>query len=246
MNPSYAAFMEVCHRSFAQDGRQGGDYFRSHEQRFWNTYRICQRLVRPGDSLISVGAGSAYIEHALHKLDGVKVTVVDFPEAIESHRREYEASGFTMVGQDLTQPMQIEERFNFALSCEIVEHIPEDPQKHVNALSAVLAKTGHLVLTTPNLGNLRVLLRLALMRPILPDPSASFGPVSYENEGVHRREYMPQEIFQCYSRAGLKHAGIYFTDNATSKTPKDRLLGVASALVPRFAQSMILVGQKVG
>ena len=111
------SFIDHCVAASGRLGyrNQDRDYLAEHEQRFYATWRLCRWLVTPGRSLLSIGAGGAFVESAL-AADGTEVTVVDFPEA------------------------------------------------------------------------------MALMRPLLPPAERAFGPVSFENEGVHRREYMPSEI----------------------------------------------------
>ncbi|WP_427912363.1 class I SAM-dependent methyltransferase [Ramlibacter sp. MMS24-I3-19] len=240
-------FFEVCTTCVPQASRQGGDYLDEHRMRLWSTFKVCEELLQPGDSIISVGAGSAYVEHALHRAKKVQVTVVDFPEAIQAHAKEYARSEFRTVAADLTRPLDIPPRFDLALSCEIIEHIPRDPQLHISLLAGFLAPAsprGYMVVTTPNFGNVRNIVKLAMMRPIMPPASRVFGDVCYENEGVHRREYLPSEIISCMDKAGLRHIHTYYTENEEAHSLKNRVGSVASKIAGRFAQTMIVVGRR--
>lgn len=244
---SQAEFLKVCKQCVSQTGRQGSSYLAEHLLRLWTTYRVCEQFLDVGSSMISVGAGSAYVEHAIAHFKGVSVTVVDFPEAIEASARDYERSNFKMIAHDLTRPFELQEKFDLALSCEIIEHIPEDPQKHIALLSAWLKdgdSRGHIVVTTPNLANLRTVMRLVTMKPIMPPARTFFGAVSYENEGVHRREYVPSEIVAAFAECGLTHRQTFFTENGMPSSAKQRLFALAAKLSSRFAQTMILVAQR--
>jgi 2-polyprenyl-3-methyl-5-hydroxy-6-metoxy-1,4-benzoquinol methylase len=243
---SQADFLEVCRRCVPESGRQGADYLDEHVLRFWTTFRVCERLIEDGASMISVGAGSAYVEHAIAHFKRASVTVIDFPEAIAAHAHDYARSNFKTIAHDLTQPIELPAAFDLALSCEIIEHLPQAPEKHLAMLSSWLKqgeRPGRLVVTTPNLANLRNVMRLALMKPILAPPERFFGEVCYENEHVHRREYVPCEIASAFAECGLTHTHTYFTENSRPATLKDRLFALASKVSGRFSQTMILVGQ---
>lgn len=244
---SRADFSEFCKQCVRETNRQGRDYLDEHLLRFWNTFRVCERLIDTGGTMISVGAGSAYVEHALAHFKRVAVTVIDYPAAIEVHRRDYARSHFTTIPHDLTRPLELPAKFDLALSSEIIEHLPQEPQRHIALLSQWLkhenGHRSHLVLTTPNFANLRNVMRLALMKPIMPPAGAVFGEVCYENEGVHRREYVPSEIASAIEDCGLRHVSTIFTENGLPSTPKERLFALASTLSSRLSQTMILVGR---
>lgn len=105
--------------------------------------------------------------------------------------------------------------------------------------SACVRPTGHLVVSTPNLGSVSSLLRLLFMRPLLPFPELTFGPVSYENEGVHRREYMPSEISAALTGAGLRPETVVFTTNHRPRRMKE-MAYLPAQLIPRLRPTMIV------
>ena len=240
----YRSFLRFCREIIPADARQGEHYLEEHSSRLFQTYRVCSSLLPLGSSLISVGAGSAYVEHALSKIHGIHVTVVDFPEAIQAHRSEYDRSNFKAYGFDLTRPEDIPERYDLALSCEIIEHIPAAPQKHLSLLKSWLKENGHIVVTTPNLAHLGNIVALLRMAPIMPPAEQFFSPVGFENEGVHRREYVPREIIQAFTALSFDHKETIFTNNHPPQSKKDYVKSIAGLLRARFRQTMILVAQR--
>lgn len=50
------------------------------------------------------------------------------------------------------------------------------------------------------------------MRPLFADPEKFFGPTCFENEGVHRREYMACEIQREMEKIGLCKFKVKYTN----------------------------------
>jgi SAM-dependent methyltransferase len=237
------SFLDRCAAARGHLGYQSGAYLADHSQRLYATWRICRRLLESG-TLLSIGAGSAFVETAL-SADGADVTVVDFPEAITLNEAYYGASGLKAVGADVSDPQALERlgQFDVVLAAEIVEHVPAPPSQLFSAWSACVRRRGHLVVSTPNLGSISSLLRLLFMRPLLPEAESTFGPVSFENEGVHRREYMPSEIGSALSAIGLSPRRPVFTVNHRPRGVKEWAY-VPAQLIPRFRPTMIMVATK--
>jgi protein-L-isoaspartate O-methyltransferase len=224
--------------------RQGADYLHFHRDRLWATYRMVAPHVGPGTAVLSVGGGSAYVEAALARFHGGAVTVVDFPQAIAENRAYYQNLGFAMIGADLTAGMATGLQggpFDMLLSSEIVEHVPESPRAQLAKLVPALGAGGRIFVTTPNLGSLRNMVKLALNRPIAHDPDLTFAPVTYENEGVHRREYTPTEIEDAMRAVGARPVGRTYCWYRRADVPW--ALRLAEAAVPRWRQCMIVHGQ---
>src|SRR5690348_655038 len=77
-------------------------YLRDHLLRFHETYKEAFGLLKVGGSVLSVGAGRAFVECALATSRNAQVTVFDFPEAIERNADQYAKFGFkTHVGNFL-------------------------------------------------------------------------------------------------------------------------------------------------
>src|SRR3982751_562359 len=123
---TYPEFLARCRRSASLNDRQGEDFLTYHAVRLHCTYRLCCGLLQKGGSLLSVGTGSAYVEAVLASELQARVVAVDFPAAIELHRRLYDANNFISVATDLSlDDLQLPiEPCDMVLSTEIVEHIP--------------------------------------------------------------------------------------------------------------------------
>jgi len=237
-------FLNRCADACGRLGHQNRAYLADHAERLYATWRLCRRLVPPGRSMLSIGAGSAFVENAL-AADGAEVTVVDFPEAIELNASHYRASGLSAVAGDASDPAALARlgEFDAVLAAEIVEHVPVAPSELFRGWSACVRGGGGLVVSTPNLGSVSSLLRLLFMRPLLPPAEQVFGPVSFENEGVHRREYMPSEIRSAFTSAGLRPEIVAFSLNHRPRGIKEALY-VPLQLVPRFRPTMIATAAK--
>jgi SAM-dependent methyltransferase len=238
------AFLDRCVAASARLGHQDTAYLAHHAERLYATWRVCRRLVPPGRSLLSIGAGSAFVEAVL-AADGSDVTVVDFAEAIDLNAAYYEATGLQAVAADVGDPSALERlgQFDAVLAGEIVEHVPVAPAELFRNWSACVRPGGWLVVSTPNLGSISSLLRLLFMRPLLPSAELTFGPTSFENEGVHRREYMPSEIASALLDAGLRPEKPTFTVNHRPRRLKEAAY-LPAQMIPRFRPTMIMVAKK--
>jgi SAM-dependent methyltransferase len=237
------AFLDRCAEISHPLGHQGESYLDEHADRLYATYRTCGERLDSG-SLLSIGAGSAFVESAL-SAGGASVTVIDFPEGIDLNAAYYEACGLTAVAADASDPSALLSlgTFDMVLAAEIIEHVPVAPSVLLRNWSRCVDPGGRLVVTTPNLGSLPSLLRLLFMRPLLPPPERSFGPVSFENEGVHRREYMPSEIESALIAADLEPELISFALNHRPRNAKE-FAYLPAQLFPRFRPTMIAVARK--
>jgi 2-polyprenyl-3-methyl-5-hydroxy-6-metoxy-1,4-benzoquinol methylase len=239
----YPKFVARCRQSVKLNDRQGEEFLTYHTVRFHCTYRLCYGLLQRGGSLLSVGTGSAYVEAVLASELQARVIAVDFPAAIELHRRLYGANNFTSVAVDLSlDELQLPiEPCDMVLSTEILEHIPEAPARHFRKLLPYLKPNGYLVVTTPNLGSLEQILSLWRMLPIMDPPERTFAPVSFENEGTHRREYMPCEIIDSMTECGLEHLATHFIwYHRESHAPRRWL----ERLIPHLRPAMIILARK--
>jgi SAM-dependent methyltransferase len=88
-----------------------------------------------------------------------------------------------------------DEYFSTVLCCELLEHLTEDPMHMMSEINRILKPSGHLVLTTPNIGSLRAI--SAILEGYHPGffPAYIRAPEDgAEPEARHNREYTPKEI----------------------------------------------------
>lgn len=222
------------------------EYATYHCRRLYDTYKRCKQHLKEGDHVLSIGANFASIEKVLVQNDNITVTVVDFPEVIEEYKPIFERYGINYISKDLTKgdlglP---EEGFDMLLQSEVIEHLPVAPSDQINKFSRYIRKGGLFTITTPNLGSSMHLIFLLLMKPIFVKPELMFGPVNKENQGVHRREYLPVEIADAFSDTGytLVHKSFFFYTYPKSLPMK--IIYSFGHLVPRFRPGMTLIGKK--
>jgi 2-polyprenyl-3-methyl-5-hydroxy-6-metoxy-1,4-benzoquinol methylase len=223
---------------------QGVEYLGDHLDRFWATYRAVAPHVRPGTRILSVGGGSAYVEAALARVAGAEVTIVDFPEAVADYAGHYDRMGLRGVGAELTGqavPGLQAGSFDILLSSEVIEHVPESPRSQLARLVPLGRGGGRLFVTTPNLPSLRNILKLALNRPIAHHADFAFGPVTIENEWVHRREYTPTEIEEAMRSVGVQPLRRTYCWYRRTTVPL--ALRPLEAAVPRLRDCMIIEGR---
>jgi glycosyltransferase involved in cell wall biosynthesis/SAM-dependent methyltransferase len=97
-----------------------------------------------------------------------------------------------------------DESFDTVLCCELIEHLFEDPMHMMSEINRILKPSGHLVLTTPNIGSLR-----ALSAALLGYHPAFFPAyIRPRREGEapearHNREYVPMEIQHLLTGSGF-------------------------------------------
>jgi SAM-dependent methyltransferase len=185
---------------------ENAQYFSEHKIRFEHTYNKVIQFAKEGSKVLSVGAGAAFVEVALSLNNKFEVTILDFPEMLELNKSIYDKYNFTKVAADITkaEPSLRPASFDVILFCEIIEHLPTPPNKVFSAYSGFLKPDGLMIITTPNLSRLWTIRELIRKRPISPPPDKTFSIVSFENEGIHRREYLSCEIEHELNIAGLQ------------------------------------------
>ncbi|MGL5874478.1 MAG: class I SAM-dependent methyltransferase [Xenococcaceae cyanobacterium] len=239
-------FINTCLKYTSLLGHQDSSYLAQQSWRLFSTRNICKKYLNKGARILSFGAGSAFVEAVLKQELDTSVTVVDFQEAIELNKSYYKSLGFTCFADDLSkEELTWEvEPFDLGISSEIVEHIPEAPSNHFKKLGKYVKKDGYLIVSTPNLGSIWHILRLLRMLPILAEGEKTFSPVSFENEGIHRREYMPAEIIDAMNAAGFAHVKTHFIWYHLPKRLNEWLLYIPQLLIPRFRPGLVIVGKK--
>jgi glycosyltransferase involved in cell wall biosynthesis/SAM-dependent methyltransferase len=93
--------------------------------------------------------------------------------------------------------------FSTVLCCELIEHLTEDPMHLMSEVNRILKPSGHLVLTTPNIGSLRGI--AAILEGYHPGIFTAYirPRADGEVEARHNREYTPKEIERLLLNSGF-------------------------------------------
>ena len=242
----FSTFMQYALSDSNLLKHQGTRYIHYHAERFYQTYQVCAKLLNERDHLVSVGAGSAIVEKVLARANKVQVSVVDFPNAIALNEKYYTHLGFKAIGLDLSnnEISLPPNAYDLLLSGEIIEHVPKSPYDQIKGLNAAVKPGGKVVITTPNMGSIAHIMKVILMRPLLPPAQQTFSSVGFKNEGVHRREYMPREIIADLHQLGYHRIKTNYIHYSTPHGLKGNLLFLAGKLSARFRPAMIITGEK--
>ena len=247
---SFVQFKSLCLKEAETTPRHDHTYLAKCIGRFYETYRTCLRFLPDNAGVLSVGAGGAYVERILAIAHGARLTVVDFPRAIERLGEEYERLGFMTLGCDLAGEWGIEnvDAFDLVLSCEVLEHLPISPYDHFRALRRYLKPGAVLIVTTPNLSSFQNIIRLMKGRSILPPAAEVFGPVNYGHEHIHRRIYTAEEV-----RCDMRKSGvvpvltIYFVERGYNRVGLREWVSLAAEMiVPKWREQLIIAGRTEG
>ena len=84
-------FKNYCLEDCKDIAYQKEIYLLEHINRLYDTFCICRSLlaVSPTNNILSIGAGSAFVEAQLNKLLNANITVIDFPETIKLNEIHY-------------------------------------------------------------------------------------------------------------------------------------------------------------
>ena len=106
--------------------------------------------------------------------------------------------------------------FDVVLFCEILEHLLMDPLRVLREIHRVLAPTGLLVLTTPNVARIENV--LALMAGVnIYDPYSGYGPY-----GRHNREYTMHDLVRLLRFCGFTIERQFTADSRAPITPYEQ------------------------
>lgn len=244
---TFLEFYGHCLPLSAGRSRQAREYLDAHSTRFHQTYSSCARHLERGARVLSIGAGAAYVESVLAAKLRAEVTILDFPGMLAAQAERHAAAGFATIAANILEyeADAAAGGFDLILSSEVVEHVPEAPSRHFARFRPLLKPGGVFVVTTPNFANFRNILRFVLQKPVLEAPERSFAPVAFENEGYHRREYMPGEIVSALEANRLQVREIAYTMNAPPRVFRDYLFAPAERLVPRWRMTQIVSARAV-
>lgn len=255
----YREFTDLGREIATRQPRQGPEYFNQHSYRLFKTFEIASRFLSNGNTVLSIGGGSAYSEIGLKTVFDIEVEVMDFPSAIRQHGPIYDEFEIKSIEGDTTEGLaHLESTYNLILLSEIIEHVPVPPVSLFEDLKEQLTPEGTVIVTTPNFASLWNLFHVIKGENISPDPEELFSEVSFEHEGIHRREYVLDEIEEAFVTAGLTPIYRAYMFRRKPKSEVLRYLrngdipgGVLSAakytvllLIPRLRNTMCVVAEQ--
>jgi ubiquinone/menaquinone biosynthesis C-methylase UbiE len=102
-----------------------------------------------GRTVLEIGCGRGGFAAKL-AASGGRVTAADYSRsAVEMAARSFPNAGVTWVVEDIQKLSFGDATFDYVISCETIEHVP-DPRRAVSELSRVVKPQGTLILTSPN------------------------------------------------------------------------------------------------
>lgn len=242
---TYSEFFDHCIRN--EQEQQDRDYIESAIRRLYHAYQHLIPHISPGDTILSAGIGSAYLETAIADTVDVTIYGADFEKSIQSNRALLSAYDIEPIPTDLTadDPLPGHIAPDVVISSEVVEHLPEPASDHISKLKTSLDSDGILYLSTPNLVRLRVIVKMLLGETYLPSAEQLFSKSAYEHEGTHRREYIKREIEIAFDKTGFDvvESGYTFNHDSGARDWRLWLLYPAEKAIPRFRPIMYFVAK---
>jgi len=101
-----------------------------------------------GKSTLDVGCGAGLLAEPLARL-GAKVTAVDAAPELIAVARDHAIGQGLQIDYRATGVEDVGGQFDLVTSMEVIEHVA-DPQGFIDALAALLAPGGLMILSTPN------------------------------------------------------------------------------------------------
>jgi glycosyltransferase involved in cell wall biosynthesis/SAM-dependent methyltransferase len=191
-------------------GRQGREYFETHQSRLAKTLEITP-AGGPCDRVLEMGAYLQITPALKTRLCYGEVRGSYYgPAGRVDHRTVTSEEGESF---DCCVDHFDAERDRFpypdghyatVLCCELIEHLAADPMHMMTEINRILKPGGHLVLTTPNATGLRAI--AAILQGYHPGFFNAYVRPSQdgETEARHNREYAPREVRRLLDNAGFE------------------------------------------
>ncbi len=242
--PSRQEFVHTL--DFSLRNMHNRDYFLTCELRQYRSLVEISRTIHIKPKIISIGAGGAFVEEWLAKRADAAITIVDFPEALNLNSVLYRALFDEQIGTNLVSDNIYfgENIYDAALWLDNIEHLARDPTEMARAIARCLRPSGFLFITTDNLARISNSIKLLLGRSILQPARMLFSPVTFENEGVHRREYTYGEISHMLRTCGFASIKVNYLWQRERRALIKIPIRFIETLIPRFRPHMLVRAQK--
>jgi 2-polyprenyl-3-methyl-5-hydroxy-6-metoxy-1,4-benzoquinol methylase len=168
-----------------------------------NSHAIQLRMVREGSYVLDVGCHSGLMGEELKKRKGCRVVGVDQDGAAlrVAEQRLDAARSIDLEGPDWAERLALEGFYDFdaIIFGDVLEHL-RDPDKILTTTRRLLKHGGRVIVSVPNVANLRI--RLSLLR----------GNFDYADSGILDRTHL--RFFTISSaREMLERTGYYIVDS---------------------------------
>lgn len=109
---------------------------------------IIKNKITDKSKILDVGAGTGAFIERISKYGGIY-------SAIEIDEKSFNLNGIKLYKLDLNNDFakEIDEKFDIIIAIEIIEHI-ENPHHFIRQLKKILARSGIIIITTPNPENI--------------------------------------------------------------------------------------------
>ena len=189
---------EACRICGTRKGELG--YMRQHAWRFRRLWGMMPRTSRP---LRVLEIGPTPLTLLLKKtFPHWDLWALDRSDRLKDR---FERAGVPLRSCDLDHarvPLD-DDFFDFVICAEVLEHVFAPPTQVIKEIVRTIRPSGRLLLTVPNLANLRNRLMFLFGRSPLADPNAVMKSDPLEGHG-HVREYTRKEIVSVCRAAGLE------------------------------------------
>jgi 2-polyprenyl-3-methyl-5-hydroxy-6-metoxy-1,4-benzoquinol methylase len=223
------------------DAQAARYYLKMQKYRFAEIASSLPTPFEEENHLLEIGTSYGFLISLLAKDKVWQCEGLDLPENIDAYSFLAKDNGVKIHAGSLgIQNLPFSDSsFDLIIFAEVLEHLPLSPQLVFSELNRVLAKNGHLVLTTPNIARFANIIRLAIGKNILepfPDIRESENVTAYLE---HVREYTMQEVCQLVLENG------FTIQKALFSSCWDRhFYSWITNLIPQWRANIMVIAQK--
>jgi 2-polyprenyl-3-methyl-5-hydroxy-6-metoxy-1,4-benzoquinol methylase len=165
------------------------EYYLIHEARYQRILKEIQKISKTEMRILDVGCFPYHLGAALEKM-GHDVWGIASPHEPINNKH-------VAILNIETDPFPYKDNtFDLVLCSEVIEHLPQSPMPALKEMYRVAKRSGHVLLTTPNIfGSVHLFLRLIGHAPV----SADIAENIYHR---HNHEYTLSELTGLVTRAG--------------------------------------------
>ena len=155
------------------------------------------------ERIIDIGCGHGSVSHELIK-KGFEVYGLEInDEALE----KLKSKGFKTIKKDITQPLEINDKFGLVLLLDVLEHVL-DPFALLAEAKDITAEDGYIIISVPLYFDLLDRLKILFTGNIISLDNLCYGEENYKKFKTfnydHIRFFRPKEILEMGRKLNLK------------------------------------------